>query len=243
MRNWYQTSETAAVICREDRDAAVVVYDQMCGGAGMHIEPEQWDRLRKSPDATVRYAIDILSSTFEDVLDVSEMEKSEWDYLQRVRLVLMSDAELHRQRQFLWSWADCLWPALACAAVAVLLWKGMGWYCLSALSLSGPFWMWIAYRGRQWQRAKGAYWTIIQPFTSIRQLAVVYEQTPAFQKKRFPVRRRGLLDRIRALGSWASTILTMGLFWPLLIPSVFWSGWEVEYDVVPTESARSPQNA
>ncbi len=229
--------ETVTVICREDRDAAVVVYDQMCEGEGAQIETEQWDRLRKSPDDTVRHAIEILSSTFEDILDVSELEKSEWDYLQRVRLVLMSDAKLSRQRRFLWSWADCVWPVLACAAVVVLPWKGIGWYCFSALCLSGPFWMWIAYRGRQWRRAKGAYWTIIQPFASIRQLAAVYEQTPAFQKKRFLARRRQLLDEICVLGNWAITILTMGLFWPLLIFGVFWSGWETEYHVVTTRGA------
>ncbi len=105
------------MICREDRDAAVVVCDRMCGGEGAQVEMEQWERLRRSPDATVRHALDLLSSTFEDILDVSELEKSEWDYLQRVRLVLMSNAELNRQRRFLWSWADCVWPVLACAAV------------------------------------------------------------------------------------------------------------------------------
>ena len=227
------------MICRDDRDAAVVVYDRMCEGEGAQVEPEEWERLRKSPDITVRHAMDILGSTFEDVLDVSELEASEWDYLQRVRLVLMSDAELHRQRRFLWSWTDCIWPVLACAAAVILVCKGMGCYIVSALCLAGPFWMWIVYREGQWRRGKPAYWKIIQPFTSIRQLSAVYEQTPAFQKIRFPARRRRLLDGIRTLGGWMAAILAVGLCWPLLILSVFWDGWETEYEVVMNGAGRA----
>ena len=68
-----------------------------------------WERLQKSDDQTIVNGCQILGDQVEDTMfDVEILEKSEWDYIERVRLALLGNATIVKRKSFRFGWRNVL---------------------------------------------------------------------------------------------------------------------------------------
>ncbi len=221
-----------SVVSRADRDAAAELIVAFQEDRIDHSQEETWERLCASHDPTVRHALDVLLDATADYFPGDPIEKSEWDLLERVRLVLLSDATLTKTRTFTFTWHDAALLLASIAALLAFASLGFLWYIAFGLCAVVPLWI-LRLRILQAKRlAESPYIDLIEPFTSIRQLREVYRRTPAFRKHICPREKR---DREPCLvvGLFSSLLLglVVVLIPPFLAVMVLISAWEPQYRV------------
>ncbi|MEM7477453.1 MAG: hypothetical protein AAF483_20910 [Planctomycetota bacterium] len=190
------------MIARKDRNETADLITSFLSGKLDKSQAKIWHRVFDSQDATVRYACEILGDYYEGYdSDVHLMEKSEWDHLERVRLVLLSDAQLQRDAKCRFSFRNtlCCFGLLA-FGVFVLL-SGTGWHLLAGTSILGVLLILFARFLPSENAGSNPYKQIIEPFVTIQQLSSTYKSTMSFRKNRFPRQRNDDANEWRHL-SW-----------------------------------------
>ena len=176
------------MISREDRNDAATLITEFLNGKIEQSHVFLYDKIQNSQDQTVLFATEILGETMEDCgIRPGGIVKSEWDHLERVRLVLLSDAELRGDYQPLLlnptPWLA--WLGILILAIIILL-TGIGWHVVIASSLMGLALTFVAGFESSREKARRRYRQAIEPFVSVQQLESVWHSTPTFQKNRFP---------------------------------------------------------
>jgi hypothetical protein len=151
-----------------------------------------------SDDVTVQSVALRLWSHYDDFEDhAAALTREEWDYFQRLLLILESDAHLIETRRRVWSPIQCV-AAFGAAATAACVWGVVAEQGWGVAVLAGFFpgylisvGVFIANRERASQRlaassADLAPYGRIEPFGSVSELADVHRATPRFRKRRFP---------------------------------------------------------
>jgi len=169
-----------------------------------------------SSDPTVRFVARTVWFHYDDCQDhFVTLSKPEWDYFQRLLLLLESDQQIELISERRWSWTELL--ALGCLI-------GFGWcvwqfgWGLHLLAFSIPFGIvsMIIARLRERTISRGAYDPILTPFASFAELSEAYRTTAGFAKKRYP---RGLARRrIRSGVSEFGLRLQWYAVWLMLSP-------------------------
>lgn len=175
------------MIVRKDRNDTADLITAFLGGKLDKSHAKIWHRVFDSDDATVRYACEILGDYHEGYdSDVHLMEKSEWDHLERVRLVLLSDAGLQRNTRCRFGIRNllCYFGLLAFGAFVLL--SGTGWHLLAGTSILGVLIILFAKSLPTKNVGSNPYKQIIEPFVTIQQLSSTYKSTVSFRKNRFP---------------------------------------------------------
>ena len=207
------------MIDREARDKVIEAFEDFLDDRITAFEFD--DRLQDigSDDQTVNEVIRVAWSHYDDCTDHKVcLSKAEWDFFQRLLLILRSDAELLRScvEAKLWSWDHAVaWCACA-GFVGMALMIGWDWRVFPMIVLFGILSLAISrYRQRRGRKAESNEMACL-PFESFSQIRRLLRQIPAFQKQRY---RRELATR--AIRSSAmdgfNRVLSYGC-WMLLSP-------------------------
>lgn len=170
-------------------------------------------------DQTVKHVVDSLWHFYDDCKDHKvHLNKQEWDYVQRLRLLLESDAALEVSATRVWSWTQ----ALAAIALAGFAWlaiqAGFGRQLLVVAIPFGVVSIAIAHhRGRMTLKSQDGAETL-DPFSSFGQLRSVRRRVSHFRKQPYPSQLAS--RRVRsALGEFG-IMLQMYSAWLLCSPAV-----------------------
>ena len=175
------------MILRKDRNDTASLITAFLSGKLDKSHAQTWHRVYNSDDATVRYACEILGDYHEGYdSDVHLMEKSEWDHLERVRLVLLSDAQLQRDARCRFGIRNLLCCIGLFAFGAFALLSGTGWHLLAGTSILGVLIILFAKFLPSKNVGSNPYKQIIEPFVTIQQLTSTYKSAASFRKNRFP---------------------------------------------------------
>jgi len=174
------------------------------------------DDYRQSTDPTVRFVSDAVWYHYDDCTDhMVTLSKQEWDYFQRLLLLLGSDGQITVTTTRRWSWTQIL--AFGCLiAFAWCIWRfGWGQHLFVFAIPFGLVSIFISY-ARYHTRPSGAYDRILTPFANFAELSVAYRANPAFAKHRYP--RIMAKRRIRSALAEFGVNLQMYAAWLLLSP-------------------------
>lgn len=177
---------------------------------------EALDEFRNSSDPTVRFVTQAVWYHYDDCDNhMVTLSKQEWDYFQRLLLLLESDRQIAMTSVRRWSWTQFV--ALGCLlGFGWSIWR-FGWgEHLLVFSIPFGFISIIISFLRSQKRTTGAYDQILMPFSTFSDLSATYRATPAFSKKRYPsgLTRRRIRSRVAEFG----IRLQMYAGWLLLSP-------------------------
>ncbi|MFH5804526.1 hypothetical protein [Alienimonas sp. DA493] len=193
-----------------------------------------WEIRDATDDPTVQAVCDRLWYHYDDCDDhAAALSREEWNYFQRLLLILESDAHLIETRRRIWSPTQCL-AALGVAITAACVWgvvAEQGWGTLALAGFLPGYLLSVAiyFVNREAatrlmnarETAAPIPYGAIAPFDSVAELADVHRATPRFRKRRFPpeVGER----RIRARSSAALIQFQMAISWFFGTPFVLLS--------------------
>ena len=162
----------------------------------------------ETSDATVHFVAGQMWFHYDDCTDHKTVaSKLQWDYFQRLLLLLESDAEIEIVRSKRRLWLRVLFLVLVAGLVPFLTWKGLG---LTALLILVPM-VWAVGAWRRFiaghTRERDGMAAGLTPFASFGELLRVRRSVPNFSKSRYPAEFaeraiRGLIEEIMLRLSW-----------------------------------------
>jgi len=147
---------------------------------------DQLDPYRDSNDPIIRHAVDAVWYHYDDCDDhLVCFSKQQWDYFQRLLLVLSSDCRIETQSQRQWSIKQLIAAVALCGFAYFAVQFGWGQHLLilsipfGFVSIALSFW-----RHRD-ETAPDPYAPIIFPFATFSDLATAYRSSD-FRKTQYP---------------------------------------------------------
>ena len=139
----------------------------------------------ETEDKTAEFAINTLWYCYDDVIDHKvNLSKEEWDFFQRLLLILKSDSEITCTKTYRWSWDH----GLACVAVLafVIFASLIGWNINLAL-LSIPFGIvsMLISLYRKKREKKAVPYEAAYPMNSYTQIRSLLRSVPGFKKQSY----------------------------------------------------------
>ncbi len=189
------------------------------GTTAFQMDDHLSDIAGRTKDSTVQDVADAMWFHYDDVKDHKVVaSKEEWDYFQRLLLVLRSEGrmELTRRRRWRWTIRQCI--ALGCLLLflAAVRQKGIGWE-LAPLSIPfGIVSMALAYWHSRESRRSALHALPLYPFSSVAELFRVHRSAPAFRKLRYRATLQGRTIRSNSL-TWIMCV-PLGIAWLLYSP-------------------------
>ena len=175
---------------------------------------DQLDAYRQSPDNAVQYVALAVWYHYDDCDDHHVvLAKPEWDYFQRLLLLLESDCRIEVVKRRRWHWSQIV--AIAClVAFLAIAWKaGVGPH-LFLLNIPILF----ISLGLGWVRNRsiivGPYDQLIAPFGNFASLKEAYESAH-FKKQRYPQ----WLQKRKVRSVWSQRLLQFQVYAVLLLVS------------------------
>jgi hypothetical protein len=208
-------------IDREHRDMLVEAIDRYLHDelTAFEFDDAIFDIRDQTHDETVKQVVDFLWCYYDDCDDHKVvLDRANWNCIQRLRLLLKSDATLHFTNQRIWS----VTQFLAAIALAFFVWvayqTGIGEHLLvvaipfGVISIALSKWRWRLY----YNASECDY--SLYPFTSLPQILCVRHGVPNFHKERYPTHltSRRIRGTVGSLVSW----LHIYPFWMLYSPVV-----------------------
>lgn len=198
------------MIDREARNAVVVALEdyQREQITAFEFDERIFDVADRSRDQTVRECVDALWCFYDDCTDHRVVaEKYEWDVWERLRLLLLSDAELKAERSGRAKRAMLpMCGLLAMAGMVLLVWNM--WHLHGALMALGVYLVLnavaMAVMRRDSVRDRNDAPDGMAPFASLAQMRRAVREVPGFRKQRYP---RSLSGRV-VRRSWLSEVAT-----------------------------------
>lgn len=168
-------------------------------------------------DETVRYVLRVFAELIEDDLQLAYADKADWDYLQRLRLVLASDEELVVDRRYRWHVSQGM-AAATLAILALLYWNvGVEWIVLAALGAAVGLGL-NEWRNRVDEAEAAPDPFHCKPFKSLAELARARARAANFRKVRYPHEwKPGPAGPLTDLAWTLATSLTTRMFAPLFL--------------------------
>lgn len=207
------------IVDRRQRDAlAAVIRRFLNEEITAFAFDEQLIGFHDSSDNVVRFVAGALWYHYDDCTDhLAALSKAEWDYFQRLLLLLESDYDIETVGVRRWS------PTQLLALMALM---GFGWVAISLgwgthlLAVAMPFGVVsiaISWFRRHATAATGPYDPLVFPFAGFADLRAAYEKV-AFKKVRYP---RHLASRRMRSPLLTKTIELKGyVVWLMLSPIV-----------------------
>ena len=154
----------------------------------------------ETDDETVREVTHLLWYHYDDVIDhKAALSQTEWDYFQRLLLLLRSDASLKNERpdespkgEQLRRWTRRQTIALAAIAAFVvgLILLGFGWQLLLVTVPLGVISMKLSSWPPGEDEADTDKYIRLTPYSSVSELLAVHRTVSAFRKRRYPERMK-----------------------------------------------------
>ncbi len=174
------------IVDRAQRDELATVVRQFLDEDVTAFEfDERLDGFRNSPDSAVRFVAQAVWFHYDDCDDhLVALAKPEWDYFQRLLLLLESNRCVQTTSLRRWS----LWQLIAFLSLLGFLWVafhiGWGYHLLLAAVPFGIISIGISWLRRTTTNV-GPYDPIIFPFASFSDLKATYDNV-TFNKSRYP---------------------------------------------------------
>lgn len=209
------------IVDRESRD---LLAESICRYLNDELTAFEFDEANfriaeRTADGTVRRVVEVLWHYYDDCDDHHVvLDRAGWNYFQRLRLLLKSDATLEVSTKRLWSSTQ----VVAAAALAGFAWcaakTGVGEHLwLAAIALGVASIGLSRRRGQLYRRAMD--WDVtLYPFTSLGQLLWVGREAADFRKEKYPphLESRRIRDAAsERIGRWQ-----MYLHWLMYSPVV-----------------------
>ena len=116
------------MIDRTAREKVIEAIDRFLNDQTDNFEFDEQIWNIDSEDDTVAYAVQVLWFHYDDcTIHKAVLNKTEWDFIQRIKLLLMSDAEVSETSESRWSWDHALACVAFAAFVILALVVGWGW--------------------------------------------------------------------------------------------------------------------
>ena len=171
---------------------------------------------RDSSDPIVLFATEAVWHFYDDCDDhLVALEKPDWDYLQRLLLLLESDCRLERKQSRLWSWSQFVAAAALIGFIWAALHLGWGRHLLIVSIPFGIVSIAISFLRPAPAQLDYPLASMICPFATLGDLRSAYESV-AFTKQRYPKQ----LSNRRIRSQFMETFLWihMCVVWLILSP-------------------------
>lgn len=178
---------TDEVVDRVQRDGLADTIRQFLSEQSTAFEfDEALDDYWESADPTVRFVTNAVWYYYDDCVDhIVTLSKPEWDYFQRLLLLLESDRVIAITSTRRWSWTQLA----ACASLLAFAWCiclfGWGQHLLVFAMPFGVVSIFISFV-RQQTQSTGPYDQILTPFPTFTDLSATYRSAATFTKNRYP---------------------------------------------------------
>jgi len=141
----------------------------------------------ETDDDTVGEIVDLLWYHYDDCTDhMAAPSRVEWDYFQRLLLLLRSDASLIIDQGRRWGARQAVALAAVVAFVMGVLLLGFGWQLLQITIPLGVVSMLLGYWPTRNGKAESDDFVRLTPYASVSELLAVHRNVPAFRKRRYP---------------------------------------------------------
>jgi|APIni6443716594_1056825.scaffolds.fasta_scaffold88387_2 hypothetical protein len=180
------------------------------------------DRLQEidSEDRTVIEVVRAAWFHYDDCKDHKvHLTKPEWDYFQRLLLILGTDAELSSSHSSRWSWDHLIaWLALV-AFVGIAFVVGWGWHLILWEVPFGIVSILISIYRRRREPEFGPREVACTPFESLSQIRWLRGRFPGFQKRKYraEIGRRKIRSEAVESCSWVFYYSYWLVFSPLVL--------------------------
>jgi hypothetical protein len=177
------------------------------------------DEIQQIPnqDATIRFVVGLLWYHYDDCKDhLAGLSKEEWDYFQRLILLLQSDSEIESHRK--WSVRQLV------AGIAILgfglcvVQLGLGWHLVAVAIVLGPVSMLISYWKRHAMPEPTPQQVALIPYSSFAELRAVRRRVVGFSKRQYP--RHATLRNVHGPLATAMAWMNMYILWFIGSPLV-----------------------
>lgn len=196
-----------SVLSKEREKLAKMFESFLLAKVDVSVDPAFQD-FKKSPDCTVKYACEILESYFEvECNNQLLLGKSDRDYIERVRLLLLSGYSLSRTHRYVFGLSNSI--SLAALVVVCVCCKfiGLSFALVPIFIAAGIVSILI---GRISKSPVSSQWSVntpaIYPFSSYSQLLQARRSNELFKK----VRVQAPCQALTSL-NWGETLLQMFL--------------------------------
>ena len=203
-----------------DRDArnrlSALIRQYLTDGIKAFALDEALDEFRFSTDPGVQFVANNLWYHYDDCVDHRIVaSKPEWDYFQRLLLLLESNSTVSTKRHRQWS-APQIVAAIALAIyVFVAFQTGIGPHLFIFFAPLGLCSIAISYF-RRYTRGTEPYDKYLVPFASIRDLRIAYTAAPSFRKTQYP--KQLAARRVRSPMFSALIAALRYVMWAVLAP-------------------------
>jgi len=184
-----EPSERRDTVDRESRDSLIASINAYLDESidNFEFDERNSDVSASTSDCTVHDIVHFLWLHYDDcVRHKSGLSKPEWDYFQRLLLILHSNAQFRRSGKRQWT-ARQLVAGLAVLLYLVIAFL-MGWGS-QLLALGLPFGMLsiaLAFSENCRETTVSPWEAAIYPFARLHELRTVLESAPGFRKRRYP---------------------------------------------------------
>jgi hypothetical protein len=199
------------MIDRKARNDVIAAFDDYLDDKITAFEFDEQLQDIETNDQTVGRVIHAAWFHYDDCKDHKVcLSKPEWDYFQRLLLVLRSDAEFRSEASKRWSWDHAIaWATLA-AFIGITVRVGWGWHLLGWTIPFGIVSIWISIFRRRRDREPSQNEIACMPFESFSQIRWFRHRFPDFSKRKYrpeigrPIRSRAVVSLYSALsyGYW-----------------------------------------
>lgn len=171
-------------------------------------------------DGTVQFVVDSLWFHYDDCKDhLAGLSKPEWDYFQRLILLLESDAEIEPVRQRHWSVRQCV-AGIGLLGFGLCVFRfGIGWHMFGFALPLGPVSILLSYWRSRSERRQAEQRLRLAPFSSISELRAVRTAVPGFSKTQYPdgAHIRKVRSRLVTMAIWLQTVVLWSFVSPLIL--------------------------
>lgn len=142
----------------------------------------------KTDDKTVQHVGDALWFHYDDITDHKIVaSQEEWDYFNRLALLLKSDAELESTTiRKHWSWQNGIAAIALIGFICTAIYVGWGEHLLIVAIPFGILSMLLGYWANRVRRRLSKTEIALTPFPSVASLLSVRRATAGFSKRRYP---------------------------------------------------------
>lgn len=170
-----------------------------------------------SDDSGVRYVASTMWYHYDDCDDhLIVANKQQWDYFQRLLLLLESNSTVIQEHRRQWSVTQLIAALLLAACIGIAIRFGVGSHLLIFFVPFGLASIAISHFRRRIVE-RGPYYDIVTPFSSISDLRMAYDSALYFRKRQFP---RHIETRlIRSPVTSAFWTCKMYVMWAVLAPA------------------------
>ena len=175
---------------RKSRDALVAVINRYLDGetTAFQFDEEKFQIVRNSEDSTVIYAVCELWYFYDDCKNHKVwLTKEEWNYFQRMILVLESNAQIEVTKRRRWDYTQLIALAALSLFVYAVTWLGLR---IQLVALVIPFGVVSIAISRSRSRAAAnkvdKNQLALVPFSSLSELIHLRRSVANFRKRKYP---------------------------------------------------------